>query len=93
MAVGTGDARQLTGASVLLATGPGTLAGWSFRETAAAVAAWRLRDGTTVSGEVLAVGSLPSAGSDTRQDVDVHFSTGLFFEVVSGTIEGAVWVA
>lgn len=92
MSVGTNDARIVTGGSTLVATGPGSLSGWSLRETAGAVATWRLRDGTTVAGTVIAVGGFAAAGADTTTYFDVHFRTGLYFEVVAGTIEGTVLV-
>lgn len=87
---GTSQPLQLAtpAVSALIYTGVGTLDGWSLRETAGAAAAWRIRDGLTVAGRILAVGSLPASTSDTVWEFDMHFSQGLYFEVVAGTIEG-----
>ena len=90
-AVGTAFPKPLPGGSALLYTGVGTLHGWSFRETAGSAAVWRLRDGTTVAGEILAVGQIPTGLSDASF-ADVHFEVGIFFEAVSGTVEGVVWL-
>ena len=91
MSVATNDARVVS-VSGLVQTGPGSLSGWSLRETAGAVASWRLRDGTTVAGAILAVGAFAAAGADTTTYADVHFEVGLYWEVVAGTIEGAVYL-
>jgi hypothetical protein len=86
------DAYAISGVDQTLIAGPAGVAGWSFRETAGAVAAVRLRDGT-VSGEIFAAVSLPANGSHavmlTRA---LYFPTAVFVDIVSGAVEGAVWV-
>lgn len=89
--VASGQPRPVTGAGVVW-TGPGSLSGWSLRETAGAVASWRLRNGTTVAGPIVAVGAFVANGSDTVTYYDAHFDVGLYLEVVAGTIEGAILV-
>jgi hypothetical protein len=82
----------LTGVNQLVRTGSGTLEGWSIRETAAAVASVRLRDGTTAAGSILAVVGLVASGGQTVPDVSIRFATGLYVEVVAGAVEGAIWL-
>jgi hypothetical protein len=80
------------GSAVVATTGPGSLRSWSLRETAGAVASWRLRDGTTAAGPIIACGNLVSGGADTTTYYDAAFRTGLYWEVVAGAIEGVVVV-
>lgn len=77
-----------------LEQGPGRLCGWSLLETsgAAAVIA-ELYDGMDVSAQLLAVIAVP-AGSSTPFSMDgvgVEFRSGLFLNVISGSVRGAVW--
>jgi hypothetical protein len=82
----------LTGVDQLVYSGPGVLFGWSIRETAAAAASARIRDGLTVAGPIIAVFGTAANGYDTVGGLYLRFATGLFFDVVAGTIEGAVWL-
>ena len=81
-------------ANSALATGPCILRGWSIRATAATTVV-RLRDGTTGAGPIVAEIALPTSGtSDTMLDpAGLRFSAGVFAELVSGTAEGAIYLA
>lgn len=72
----------------------GTLAGWSLHETTgAAGAVVRLHDGVDTSGDVVAAVSLAAGADSTRWLLPhgVGFAGGLFCEVVSGAVEGALY--
>jgi hypothetical protein len=81
-------------ANAALYTGIGNLRGWSLRATAATTVV-RLRDGTTVSGPIIAEVGLPTSGTtdNVLDPAGVHFNNGLYAELVSGTAEGAVYIA
>lgn len=72
-------------------SGPATLFGWSINASAAAV--WEIRVGSA-SGAVIATGSAATAGNQTvwfgPQGVQV--AGDIVFELVSGTVSGAVFV-
>lgn len=72
----------------------GKLMGWSVRETAAAVASFRIREGGS-GGKILAsVGLVASASSQQWLGPQGVGGDGvLYYEKVAGTIEGAVWIA
>ena len=78
----------------LLNTG-GCLTVHATRETTGTTAAvYRLWDGSSAAGQLLLPVSLRAAES-TRDDFRDHhyvFKTGLYYQLVSGTIEGAVSV-
>ena len=71
------------------------LCGWSLRETTgAALGTARLRGGGTVAGEIIAGISVPAGGSDSTWFGDLGFrcGAGLFLDMISGRLEGAVFV-
>ena len=67
--------------------------GWSIRENAGtpAAAAVRLRDGS--GGQILASIGLAAGQSSaqTLQPLGVNFRTGIFVEIVAGSVEGSVF--
>lgn len=69
--------------------------GWSFRETAGAAASCRVRDGRDATGAILATIGLAANASDHEWlgDAGVTADVGLYLEVVSGSVEGAVYFA
>ncbi|MGO1049786.1 hypothetical protein [Crossiella sp. CA198] len=80
-------------ASALVFTGAAVYKGVSVRETAGAVASVRIFDGTTAAGTLLAVISLPANGSFAENLPDgVRATTGIYFSVVAGAVEGSVRV-
>ena len=67
---------------------------WSFAETAGAAAKFRLWDSSSAAGVMLATFSF-AAGWSVREFPGFHslpYKTGLYLEVVTGTIEGVVSV-
>lgn len=72
-----------------------TLTGWSFRETTGSAGAIvRLLDGNNASAQLVAALSL-SAGQALALSLapgGLAITTGLYVDVVSGSVEGAVWV-
>lgn len=72
------------------------LFGWSFTETTgAAVASVRLHDGRDANGAVLARISLTAAAGvrEMLPEKGLRLQTGqLWLEVVSGSVEGVLWV-
>lgn len=93
------------GASVAQAIGIGTrevigdahlLCGWSVRETTGAAAAvFRLHDGRDVTAPILASANLAANESirDNFATPGIRIRTGgVFLEVVSGSIEGVIYV-
>jgi hypothetical protein len=101
-----GAARQLgatprivvNGASQRLSASIGRLAGFSFTETTAvqgATAKVRLHDGIDVNGDTLMTITL-GANESAREwflPQGISFETGLYVEVISGSIEGTVFLA
>lgn len=77
----------------VLAT-PGTFKGVSVRETAGATAAVRIYDNANAAaGVLLAAISLPANGSHSISIPDgVRVANGIYWSVVSGAVEGSVWV-
>lgn len=96
VALQAAEVRQVqTGAKdSIVSTSGGRLVGWALRETAGATALAYLRDGVDPDGAIIVPISL-SAGESTR-DVYIpgglSFGRGLFLDVVSGAIEGSVWL-
>jgi len=86
---------NLPGASGQLVNTGGCLTIHATRETTGSAAAvYRLWDGSSATGTLLLPVSLTSSES-TRDDFRNHhlmFRTGLYFELVSGAIEGEVSV-
>jgi len=87
------DTVNLPGASGILYNADGCIVVHATRETSGgASAVYRLWDGSSASGTLLLPVSL-DASESTRDDFRAHhlpFRTGLYFELVSGTIEGCV---
>lgn len=72
------------------AAGAGVLVGFTVRETAGTAAVLRLRDGS--GGMILAVISLVAGESVREQLPEVVFSSRVYLELVSGTVEGTVFI-
>lgn len=81
-------------ASKNLFTGPGLLVGWTFRETNAAPATYRLIDSGSDTAAYLAAANMPANGIDHGflAWAGPLFYTGMRVQVVAGQIEGVVWV-
>lgn len=86
---------ELPAASGLLINSAGCLVWHSTRETTGSAAAvYRLWDSNTNAGQQLLTVSL-SSGESTRDYIQAHhleFKTSLYFELVSGAVEGMVSV-
>lgn len=84
----------VNGASMKISVSPGQLAGYSLAEAAGAAAVVRLRDGIDAGGDVLARINLAANGYADRWFLPhgIAFTAGLYVEVVSGAIEGAVYL-
>lgn len=84
-----------TTTGTILISGRGVLTGWALKETTgAAVATLNIWDGTDNRGLLLAPVNL-AANESTRDwfsDWGIAFSRGLFVEVLSGSVSGALWV-
>jgi len=86
-----------TGGTPMVWAGPGRLVGWSVHNTGATAATMVLRDSRDATGEIVAVVELQPVGvhgsdySLWAGEGGVSFGEGLF-AVITGTIEGAVWV-
>lgn len=81
-----------SGAIVVSSSGPVTFFGFTCRETAAGSAVFRLRDGT-VTGTILEVVSLASGESsgDWYGPQGLVVSSGsIYYQLVSGAVEGSV---
>ncbi len=79
VAAGSGNVQVITGAT--------TLVGVAFRETAAAVATFALRDGTTTGDPIRFVGNLAASAFNYVALPAVPFTTGVFLNRQSGTTE------
>ena len=75
--------------SGIASSGECALRGWSIAASAAAVV--KIHNGTTASGDLLASLELPINTSDATE-VDVWAPDGVYIEVVSGTVTGAVYI-
>lgn len=73
---------------------PGRIVGWSIRETAGAAAAVRLWDGREAGGQLLATVALAASDSHTVMPTGggISVSDALFVEVVTGAVEGVVYL-
>lgn len=81
--------------SQTVSNSPGTLAGYSLRETSGTTSAVvRLRDGIDTGGQLLATISLAPAESarDWFMPQGIGFANGLYVEVVTGPVEGVCWL-
>lgn len=89
------QARPLSGVGQVLSSSAGRLAGYTLRETAGAVATVRIHDGFDATGDLLATVALPAAGSADQwlMPHGVAFVYGIWVEIVTGTVEGAVYLA
>lgn len=86
-------ARRLPLAAGAAIAGQGAFRGFTVRETAGAAAVVVIHDGASATGAVLGAITLPAAGSQTVMDDEgVWYTTGVFVEVVSGTVSGSVFV-
>lgn len=86
------ESMPMTGSDQSIKTGLGYLVGYSVRETTgAARAVLRLLDGTSTSGELLETISLAEgeSASDTYS-FPIKVTSGIYVDVVSGAVEGAV---
>lgn len=85
------------GSNTLVSAGANALLGCSVREsTGAASTAWRLHDGTSAAGPVIAVFGAPASGtgSPVLPTVGVAVASGsIFLENVSGSGEVAIYWA
>jgi len=84
----------LSAASKVLINTAGCVVVHATRETAGSTAVYRLWDSDSAAGALLLPVSLV-ANESTRDDFQPHhlpFNTGLYFELVSGTLEGSVTV-
>lgn len=92
---GAGARPIVNGQSIRLATSSGQLAGFSLRETSgAAPAVVRLLDGSDASGDILFTVAL-LAGASNHEWLLPHglfYGAGLFVQVLTGTIEGAIFL-
>lgn len=82
--------------SLAIATGRWELTGYSLAERAGtpAIAYVRFRDGTDATGPIRAVAQLVASGTDAGPNLDegIRCTTGIYMEVVAGTVEGAVFL-
>ena len=79
-----------------LVTGPGRIAGLALSETTGTAGARiNVHDGTSAAGMILAPITLAANESirDTFSDQGFTFTTGLFVEVVTGSVNGALFVS
>lgn len=83
-----------TAADVAL-SGPGVVMGFCLTETAGAVATAIIRDGTTATDEIVL--SLKFIANETKLawfgDGGITFDTGVFLDMVAGSIQGSIFVA
>lgn len=75
-----------------MSVSPGRLAGYSIRDLAGgAGSVIRIRDGVDVGGDLMVTVMLGAGLSETKPLDDVAYASGLYIEVVSGSIEGALY--
>ena len=79
---------------VQVVQGPGLLVNWALHETASAAGGVDFYDGSSTGGTLLASASVPSGGSPQPPGgrEAVLFRNGLFMDVQTSTVKGAVWV-
>lgn len=88
----------LPAASQLLASGKGCVTYWSVRDTTASSGSvWELYDGTGSNGQLLGTYGtvVKQSTSEYVRKMHLPFSNGLYYNLVSGTLVGAVthWLA
>lgn len=84
-----------TTVGIILISGRGVLTGWALKETTGAAAATlNIWDGTDNRGLLLAPVNLAANESNREwfSDWGIAFSRGIFVEVLTGSVSGAVWV-
>lgn len=95
MAASSSRTAPLTGsppASQQVAVGPAFYRGMVIGETAGAAAKVRVHDGTSTAGAVVDEVALVANASAAPFSAEVFCPGGIYVEVVSGTVEGAVRV-
>ena len=86
-------ALALTGSDQQAVTGPGTFRGLTLNETASSAAEVRVYDGTDATGTLLASVALTADGSaDLDLPAGRRFATGLWVDIVAGTVVGSVFL-
>jgi hypothetical protein len=87
------EPRLLLGVSQKLSNSPGRLAGVALRETAGAAAVVRVRDGFDANGDLILPIALAANASILEWFLPggISYTAGLFFEVVSGAVEGCLY--
>jgi hypothetical protein len=73
----------------------GELCGWSIHESAGigAAASVIIRNGTSTSGDIVAVIELAANAAETKSLHDsIDCPLGIFLDVTAGEVEGAFWV-
>lgn len=76
-------------------SGPCSFRGFSLREAAGSpgAAVVRVWDNTAASGTMIAAANIAASGGAHHAPGDgIRANIGLYLEVVSGTIEGSVWI-
>lgn len=88
-----------TTADIAMMTGRITLLGWSLYEDAGspALASAVIRDGTSAAAAIAAVVKMAASGASNFWfgDIDdggVVLSNGLFFDMIAGSMSGAVYI-
>lgn len=67
--------------------------GWTIRETAGAAAYVRMYDNASAaSGTLVGEVSLAANGSSTIVGAGIRCTAGLYVDIVSGTVEGSVFI-
>lgn len=83
----------LTGSNQAAASDKSIFRGITLRETAGAAAAVRVYDNTSAAGTIVAVVALAANASATIAPPDgIFMANGVYISIVSGTIEGSVWI-
>lgn len=84
----------LTGSDQAVRSGFGTYCGITVRETAGSTAVVRVFDGTSASGTVIDAVSLAANAAWTTYvaGAGIRVDTGIYVDIVSGTVEGSVRV-
>lgn len=84
-------ATALTGADQAVLSAAGEYRGFAIRETAGSTAVVRIYDNTAASGTLLDTISLAASESlSALYSPGIAASTGIYVDVVSGTVEGSI---
>ena len=88
-----------TTADILVITGRITLLGWSLVEDAGtpALASAYIKDGTTAASVIVAGIKMAASGSSQQWFGDIDngglvLNTGLFFDMIAGSMSGAIYI-